>query len=58
MRVRETDLRVVLNEEEKHHIFSEMLDGQVQRVLGVGLEHVIQQWSTQVCEIPRVEIVL
>jgi hypothetical protein len=54
----EANLRVVLDEEEEHHILAKVLDGQVERVLCAGLEHVVQQWGTQVRKVPRVQIVL
>ena len=57
-RDREANLRIVLDEEEEHHILAKVLDGQVERVLCAGLEHVVQQWGTQVCKVPRVQIVL
>ena len=53
-----TDLCIVFNEKEEDDVLSHMLDGQVQGVVCVGLEHVIEQRGTQISKIPRVEVVL
>ena len=53
-----TDLRVVLYEEEEDDVLSLVLNGQVQGEVAVGLEHVVEQRSTQVSKVPRVEVVL
>ena len=57
-RQRETDLGVVLDEEEEDDIFPEVLDGQVQGEVAMGLEHVIQQGGTQLRKVTRVQVVL
>ena len=54
----ETDLCIVFDEKKEDHILSQVLDGQVQGVVCVGLEHVIEQRGTQISKVPCVEIVL
>ena len=54
----ESDLFVVLDEEEEHHILPEMLNSQVEWEGGVCLEHVIQQRSTELRKVAGVQVVL
>ena len=52
------DLRVVLNEEQEDHVLPLVLDGQVQGVVRVGLEHVVEQRSTELSKVFGVQIIL
>ena len=57
-RERETDLCIVLNEDEEDNILPQVLDGQVEREVCVRLEHVIQQGGAQFGKVTRVEVAL
>ena len=52
------DLRVVLDEEQEDHVLPLVLDGQVQGVVCMGLEHVIEQRSTELSKVLGVQIIL
>ena len=46
------------NEEEKDHILPLVLYGQVEGIFRVSLEHVIEQRSTELSKVTRVQITL
>ena len=53
-----TNQGVVFDEEEEHHVLPDVLDGQMQGVVRVRLEHVVQEGGTQLSKVTRVELVL
>lgn len=51
-------LCIVLYEEEEDYILPQVLNGKMERVGGVGLEHIVQKGGAELSKVTGVQVVL